>query len=144
VTGPVNPDDFPPDSILYQPRNPLEPAELISKEMRNYLTSVNRPLTSSECHLDERAIQLPALFGFAAPPCQKHTPRLVGLYAGGKQFHCGVYHPTGVCIMRKQFEETAEFCVVCRYILVDQINPYKHPVIDRDYDLLVGPETTCC
>lgn len=153
VTGPLTPGDFPPGSILYQPLpspHPTDPnyplAELISKPMIDYLTSVKRPLSSGTCVIDDSAIQMPNLDAFpvGAGFCKKHTPRLVGLYAGGMQFHCGVFHPTGVCMMRDHYESTAEFCVVCRYIIVDQVNPAKHPEIDKDYDLLVGPESPCC
>ncbi|MBK7936209.1 MAG: hypothetical protein IPJ82_03650 [Lewinellaceae bacterium] len=94
--------------------------------------------------LDVREYQAPNLDDFPVPTCKKHTPRIVGLYEGGMQYHNGIYHPTGTCKMRRGREEKFEFCVVCRYIIVDQINPAKHPDIDRDYDNLVGPESTCC
>jgi hypothetical protein len=37
-------------------------------------------------------------------------------------------------MMRDNHDETSEFCAVCRYVMVDHIDPYKHFAIDRDYD----------
>ncbi|MGB4888355.1 MAG: M64 family metallopeptidase, partial [Nitrospira sp.] len=59
--------------------------------------------------------------------------RIVGLFTGGKTYHCGVYHPTGNCIMRNSDSDGKEFCPVCRYLLVDIIDPHKHFSIDLDY-----------
>jgi hypothetical protein len=67
--------------------------------------------------------------------------KLVGLYEGGKGFDCGVYHPTGQCIMNLFMPERDDlnlalvkpFCAVCRYALVDLIDPSQHGKIDDDY-----------
>lgn len=150
-SGTLTPADFPAGSILYKPGEATSEMsypypELISKAMIDYLTDKKRPLTpvNTPDQFDDNPIQAPNLSDFPTPTCKKHTPRIVGLYAGGMQYHHGVFHPTGKCIMRVHRESTSEFCVVCRYIIVDQINPAKHPDIDRDYDNLVGPESTCC
>jgi hypothetical protein len=37
-------------------------------------------------------------------------------------------------MMRNDHLDTAEFCAVCRYIMVEFINPFHHFQIDRDYD----------
>jgi hypothetical protein len=29
---------------------------------------------------------------------------------------------------------TAEFCAVCRYVLVEKVDPYYHFMINRDYE----------
>ncbi len=62
--------------------------------------------------------------------------RIVGLYAGGALSSCGIFHPTGQCMMRQDHEAHAEFCAVCRYIMVDMINPALHPDIDAFYDVI--------
>ena len=84
---------------------------------------------------------------------------IVGLYEGGSGFPCGIFHPAGVCLMRAEhvprktltgkpivagFDTQGrripppgtlyKFCPVCRYILVDVIDPHKHPAIDAEYD----------
>jgi hypothetical protein len=67
----------------------------------------------------------------------RYKAQIVGLYDGGVRFFCGVYHPSGACIMRKlevpSGATTYLFCPVCRYLLVDRIDPSKHGVIDADY-----------
>jgi hypothetical protein len=100
------------------------------------------------------------------PPSLRHGTRtrpvwgswIVGLYEGGAGFPCGIFHPTGACLMRaftvpaKSLAGTPivagfdsegrlipppgtlyHFCPVCRYILVDAIDPTKHPVMEAEY-----------
>lgn len=130
----------------------------IASHIVNHGTSgrpCNRPVTSGDqCVLDGRPVQpsdglrdfpsLPLL-----PPIMS---RLIGLYDGGAQFSCGVFHPAGTCIMRSipavlQTDPRAEeapdrsrrmvvkhYCHVCRYMLVDQIAPSLH----ADFDLLAA------
>ena len=71
---------------------------------------------------------------------QDDLPRIVGLYAGGGTFVSGIFHPTGLCMMRNnrimqnnRMMQT-EFCAVCRYVMVDLVAPDFHPEIDADYD----------
>jgi hypothetical protein len=77
----------------------------------------------------------PDLSGIALPGilCFKHKPQIVGLYENGARYTCAIYHPTGNCMMRHSHEEHAQFCAVCRYIMVDFINPFRHFEIDLDY-----------
>jgi hypothetical protein len=74
----------------------------------------------------------------------KNKTSVVGLYDGGLNFRCGIYHATGDCIMRRsswvdnEGKKTAKivvaaFCHVCRYILVDAIDPRVHAIINDDY-----------
>jgi hypothetical protein len=60
--------------------------------------------------------------------------KIVGLYSGGKHYACGIFHPTGSCMMRDSDDAHSAFCAVCRYVLVDMIDPFRHFEIDRDYD----------
>jgi len=79
----------------------------------------------------------------------------VGLYESGSRFYCGVYHPSGACLMNsnhpikvydrkgrritrdkksgRRIPSLYNFCPVCQYILVDSIDPLLHPIIDDDY-----------
>lgn len=89
---------------------------------------------------------------------KKQKKEIVGLYSGGQQFHGAVYHPTAGCNMRTQSvnEDAAmlaflglnEFakntdqkyllsplCAVCRYTVVNMIDPSKHYNLDRYYML---------
>lgn len=78
------------------------------------------------------------------PPSLDNTDRqkpslakkIVGLYEGGIGFACGIYHPAATCIMNSgTFQEIKKtsFCPVCRYILVDLLDPTKHAEIDKEY-----------
>jgi hypothetical protein len=60
--------------------------------------------------------------------------RIVGLYPGGATHHLGVFHPTGHCMMRSDKNPVQEFCAVCRYLLVETIDPSLHDVVDLEYD----------
>jgi hypothetical protein len=70
---------------------------------------------------------LPDLFS------RRNTLQVVGLYSGGVRFGCGVFHPTGACMMRNHHPNNSVFCPVCRYALVDLIDPAKHREMDLDY-----------
>jgi hypothetical protein len=114
-------------------------AELIAKNIKDHITARNRalnqdPAAANACVPDRNDIQEPVKLTVDLPFCFKNKNRIVGLFTGGKKFDCGVYHPTGSCIMRNSNGNGKEFCAVCRYILVDIIDPYKHFSIDRDYE----------
>ena len=76
-----------------------------------------------------------------APRPPRHSYWIVGLYDNGHGYDCGVYRPTGICQMRSHnyksgflgIERAHPFCPVCRYVMVDHIDPSKHGDIDRDY-----------
>jgi hypothetical protein len=91
---------------------------------------------------DDRAIQTATNF-----PADLRMPKLyetweaVGLYEGGAEAMCGVYHPTGACVMRQALDRRADpadenqrvlgFCPVCRYIIVDLLAPSRHAQLDH-------------
>jgi hypothetical protein len=86
-----------------------------------------------------------------APRPPRYSSWIVGLYEGGAGYDCGIYRPTGICIMRvyayvpivsiradgthvpSPRVRASEFCPVCRYAMVDQLDPAQHGRIDRDY-----------
>ena len=67
------------------------------------------------------------------------SARLIGLQDGGYGLSCGVYHPSGACAMRGYIVDPnvglafTSFCMVCRYALVDRIDPTCHHDIDARY-----------
>jgi hypothetical protein len=81
-------------------------------------------------NLDDLAPPLPAQFN------GQDESRIVGLYEGGHQYATGIFHPTGTCVMRNSHDGSTEFCAVCRYIMVDFIDPFRHRQIDLDYDVI--------
>jgi hypothetical protein len=65
------------------------------------------------------------------------TPRcrgdIIGIYEGGSYHDCGVFRPAGRCKMRTAYEKTVPFCYVCRYLLVDRVDPTRHWKLDKLY-----------
>jgi hypothetical protein len=72
-------------------------------------------------------------------------PRVIGLYEGAARFNCGAFRPAPVCKMRDQMWLPAlsapprtqrrhfRFCFVCRYSIVNEVNPRRHPNLDLLY-----------
>jgi hypothetical protein len=109
-------------------------ATMVAKNIGDFINT-NRPLTVVPCVFDDENPQKPIIPGVSLPGlCFKHKPRIVGLYSGGDRFACGIFHPSGTCMMRTHHDDDSEFCAVCRYIAVDMIDPYHHQEIDLDFD----------
>jgi hypothetical protein len=105
-----------------------------------HLSTTDRPLNVQPdepyvCVIDESAVQNPR--NLPVLPTQKpcYEPLIIGLYDGGRRFHCNVFHPGGICMMRNRSEggEHRRFCHVCRYVLVEMIDPTKHGDLDAVY-----------
>jgi len=136
--------EFKPGSILYMPTrapnsvynaNTYPYAELVAKNIKDFMTSHDTPLTEYPSEFDDNDVQNPRIDGVSLPDCfSRKRPRIIGLYSGGHGFHKGVFHPAGSCLMRDQDTDGQEICAVCRYILVDMIDPNEHWWIDRDLD----------
>ena len=136
--------EFTPGSLLYLPTaapesvfdaNNYPYAEMIGKNIKDYITTNDKPLTVYPSVIDDNEVQQPIIPDVELPDCfSRKRPRIIGLYSGGKQYHKGIFHPAGTCLMREQHTDGMEICAVCRYILVDIIDPSKHWSIDRDFD----------
>jgi hypothetical protein len=61
-------------------------------------------------------------------------PDVIGIYEGGAYHDCGVYRPAGRCKMRTGHDKLIPFCHVCRYLMVDRVDPTKHGRLDAIYD----------
>ena len=60
----------------------------------------------------------------------------IGIYEGGGTFTCRTYRPCGDCRMRNfdpKGTQQINFCFVCKYMLVNLIDPSVHDVIDALY-----------
>jgi hypothetical protein len=137
---------YTPGSILFLPvkapssvfdANQYPYAEMVAKNVRDLITSKHAPLYREPAA--EEKVQHPSLDGLTPslpgrPFCFKEKPRIVGLYEGGATFARKIFHPTGTCMMRNDHEETGQFCAVCRYVMVDLVDPFQHFRIDLDYD----------
>jgi hypothetical protein len=156
--GHMNVDDFPGgtvnsshDSILFRPRRDTVSHELeliVHKKILHQIDISGGPLNAPsgnamrDCVSDARS-RVPRL-----NPNEIQTPRfppnflsnfilnwelIIGLYEGGNGYHCNVYHPAGICLMRR-LNDVTPLCHICRYILVDIIDPSSHSKIDEMYD----------
>lgn len=150
----IDPKDFPKGSLLVAPLFPtnmlnLDPfLEVMAKDVRDHISTSKRPLNvkrgkkKAKCKHNtsvnrgnfQRPRNLPRLIKnrLGKKVSKSH---IVGLYEGGLSYSCDVYHPTGWCNMRKgkNGAEVVSFCHVCKYHLVDIIDPSKHADIDLDY-----------
>jgi len=148
---------FDPGSLLFLPVKGPEPernnpthdkfAEILSPLMRHQINQTHKPQTKFPCIVDTNDRQDPTNLPSLINAPDNHR-LIIGLYSGGKGFSCGIYHPSGECIMRKEFakileklkegtkfkgREIYQFCHVCKYCLVDQIDPRQHDQIDKEY-----------
>ena len=133
--------------IVYRPtRHPIpghvEPTEVavLSPIVAIHLSTTDRPLNVKAnepyvCVIDDSTVQSPR--NLPILPTQKpcYEPLIIGLYDGGRRFHCNVFHPGGICVMRdhSEGESHMRFCHVCRYVLVEMIDPTKHGDLDAVY-----------
>jgi hypothetical protein len=146
---------FTPGSVLYLPVTPPTSvlsatypfAEMVAKNVKDLISHnhdvlYHQPAQSAVTDdiSNNEEIQHPDLDGLT-PPLPEHfngkdASRIVGLYEGGHQFANGIFHPTGTCVMRNSRDGSIEFCAVCRYIMVDFVDPFRHFEIDLDYDAI--------
>ena len=146
---------FPPGSTLYAPV-PMPAslrdasnlyAGLVAKNVESLITGSHAPLyvrptgsALSEEEKTDQTEQQPKLDGLTPglpgrPFCFKAKPSIVGLYQGGGSYASDIFHPTGqFCMMRNDHQDYSPFCAVCRYIMVELIDPFQHSGIDLDYD----------
>jgi hypothetical protein len=138
--------DFRRGSVLYIPTPAAATvpashpyAELVAWNIKEHITAKNKPLTPRPCVLETESdaakkkiiAQWPILDDVKIRAVWAY--KIVGLYAGGAHYACGIFHPTGWCMMRRSRFDHSAFCAVCRYVLVDMINPYHHFAIERDH-----------
>lgn len=125
-------------------------AEVISKKVLDHLVATPFPFNAKpdSAHgnaiteiIDRRAEQETSIPGSLVPSCSSQEKKIVGWYSGGNQYHGDIYHPTGKCFMRNEYHDGSldEFCIVCKYILVDVIDPVKHGSLNQKYSSKIYP-----
>jgi hypothetical protein len=149
----ITPDDWPAGSLLIRPvRGAPSPADrngedlpLVAPVISAHLSASMLPLDQKppppapSCSQDDSKVQTPLNLPAGLPLDRpRFKAQIVGLWDGGDRYYCGVYHPSGACLMRALLVPgmpllTYLFCPVCRYFLVDRLDPTKHRVIDHDY-----------
>ena len=159
AVGAISAQRFPAGSLLFKPRPAPGPlltaaypfAEMVAKNIKDAITANHAPLSELPCKLegtghdpqdpvlDKTQGRTSSVAGLLQDLSGNVIPflnmtKIVGLYANGATYACGIFHPTGRCMMRNNHEDQTEFCAVCRYILVDMIAPEFHSDIDARYE----------
>ena len=139
--------DFGADDVLVAtvpaPGNPVgADLSLIAPIILGHIASSNKPLNAKKgsakhtCVPGQRTdVVTPTNLPNGLP---KDRPRnkahIVGLYDGGHRYDCGIFHPAGLCMMNdSKSKRTDRFCQVCRYLLIDRVDPTKHKELDAIY-----------
>ena len=149
----IDPADFKTapgaESILFVPVPPSADAALAGETMaqlvplvvRNWITQTKLPLdrtatmtckdlpAENQQHIDPRELVV------NAPPTSDPywvQRQWVGAFDGGARWACGVFHPSPYCMMRTA-TDTARFCPVCAYVVVDAVDPSLHGEVDKVY-----------
>ena len=154
----LDPDDFSESDLVVAPVRAADPdlqndvlgadLQLVSAVVIDRINNTHNPLNAAADDDHGRDCPGPAKVPSPAtnfdpgtePARPRLSYRLVGLYENGHGYNCGIYHPTGLCMMnRTTLKEHGRrrinlFCPVCRYAMVDLIDPAAHGAIDGDYD----------
>jgi hypothetical protein len=134
----LNLDDYPAGSFLIGPKQKGDDDLFLVDPAVLEHVRLNGPFPRSlpNCAQASAAKQLPpkGIANFSQPSSRW---RVVGLYEGGGGFNCGTHRPSGQCRMRDSFDEAQQkhiaFCFVCRYLIVDQVDPLEHDTLDACY-----------
>jgi hypothetical protein len=70
----------------------------------------------------------------------------IGIYDNGAEYNCGIYRPTGVCLMKRSANTDPttnelnlyDFCLICRYAIVDAVDPTLHGEVEQDFRARYG------
>lgn len=140
-----NPDDVPASSnnVLFMPVPGPNSGQFYTlvppAAARIMQVAIGGTMTGKICKVPEQIdhhgdfTQVPVASDPVGKVNSKDLPDLVGAYFGGRQYACGIVHPAGRCMMRDSHDTHARFCAVCRYVLVEQIDPVQHALVDREY-----------
>jgi hypothetical protein len=116
-------------------QNPLN-AQPLAGEATGQTDNMGRPCTGRELKRPTPATNFP---GRIAP--QAISSFTIGIYENAATHNCGIFRPTGTCIMlRKSFLDPKtsslnlyDFCLVCRYSMIDMVDPTLHGEVERDF-----------
>jgi hypothetical protein len=148
-------EEFPAGSVVYVPKRDMEshPMTLVESPVLLYMRTTRwksgdntfpQGVALTENHDkggEGQSDPVPPKDNIDSPPdipnfkgpCTAH--KLLGLYEGGGDYTIRVYRPAGGCKMRNQYgtDSAGEFCFVCKYLIVNRVDPSKHAVLDERY-----------
>ncbi len=144
--------------IVYKPQDAPEDladasyrfAEVISRKVLSYLHLSPFAFNAKEKStgpnmfqevIDKNSVQQSRIPGSLVPSCSRRKKQIVALYSNGNQYHGHVYHPTGQCLMRTHFHSGSieGLCEVCKYVIVNIIDPTKHGILNSNYSGKIYP-----
>jgi len=142
--------DFKSGSILfeYHPSDSTDPLSdelliiapavlnliLAQKRSLDMPTNTHQPCDPNIPGRNDKSKQSPILPPGLLASKPADESQIMGLYRGGARYYCGVYHPSGTCNYRHDdYLNVVQFCHVCRYFIVDNLDPTKHQTIDKHY-----------
>jgi len=102
--------------------------------LKNDPTNKNLPLNKDpDTTKINNGIDHPKDIPHFKPPCRSY--KLIGIYEGAKAYTGMQYRPAGSCKMRHNLDkgEEGEFCFVCKYLIVNRVDPGLHDVLDKGY-----------
>ena len=122
--------------------NPLN-AQPIDGEGKAPNDPFNRPCRNVELSVPTAATNFPDR---KAPKPPDFSSWTIGLYENGGHFNCGIYRPTGVCLMSESAHKDPktkditlyDFCIICRYAIVDAVDPTLHGEVEQDFRVRYG------
>jgi len=125
---------FPPGSVILAPRLSAGAAVRIIPAALGARLAANGQFSPSGANCaPAQAPAPPKVPGFVWPA---HQLQAVAAYEVGAGFNCGVIRPTGECKMRTIVQTTEppiDFCFVCKYAMVYEIDPATLAVLDGEY-----------
>jgi hypothetical protein len=141
-----------PGTILYLPRRNSsgDILTMIARDVQAWIdkngplwTTPRDPATGNVLPSYSTTITEPPPGEEDQPPFDHLTPptiwlpgdqtKVIGLYEQGAREYLGIYHPGGSCVMRHGVAPLRSYCAVCRYLIVDRIDPMQHRSIEMDY-----------
>ena len=150
---------LPERSVLYKPKFVRATAQVLSVIHPRVLGDIatNGPFDArvprnTACGVQQSGPRQPRAIAGVTYPAQQHT--VIGLYEGGGEYTCDVHRPTGMCKMRSPGtgtfnpatgvlvsfkEDDNHFCFVCKYAIVDAVDPSRHDLVDREYPTVKAP-----
>ncbi len=128
---------FPAGSVVFLPKRDASDnlVFVVEKKVIDALKSSHLPLNqdTDTQHVNKDADDPVDVPNFK-PPCKSY--KLVGIYEGASGWTGMVYRPAGLCKMRKSTDAgqgDGEFCHVCKYLIVNRVDPGNHALMDKKY-----------
>ena len=147
---PIDEEEMSGSAVLYVPRTTETGArvKLIDPAVVSYLQTTDRAFpkpaacnvsTAVRHSINEEEVRPPPIPGVKMP---SRPGDLIGVYEGGYDIACGIARPAGRCKLRRsavydlaahKVKEVWPFCFVCKFVIVDRIDPGQHGHLDDEY-----------